>query len=130
MKFPPIVSLFTLLLVSPAFNAHHSVLPFDGTRPTTLRGVLRSVDWRNPHVYFQVDVTDSAGSMTTWSIEAESPLLLERLGWAKANLVPNQLITVLGAPARDGKPILRCRTITLVSGSELPCFPLDSRTDK
>lgn len=130
MKFSVIVALCTLLLVSPSLDAHHSVLPFDGTRPTTLHGVLRSVDWRNPHVYFQVDVTDSAGAMTTWSIEAESPLLLERLGWTRARLAPKQSITVLGAPARDGKPILRCRTITLVSGSELPCFPLDSRTDK
>jgi Family of unknown function (DUF6152) len=118
--------LLSLFLYQPYTAAHHSVLPFDGNRPTTLHGTLRSVDWRNPHVYLEVVVPDAAGATTTWTIEAESPLLLERLGWTKAMLVPGKPVSILGAPSRDGKPILRCRTVALANSAALPCFPLNS----
>jgi hypothetical protein len=123
----PLPHLLLLLLLLPAtLAAHHSVLGFDGDRPTTLRGTLQSVNWQNPHVYLKVRVPNGAGGSTTWTVEAEAPRLLEQLGWTKTILVPNQPITLLGAPSRDGKPQLRCRTITLSSGSTLPCFPLNS----
>jgi len=121
-----ILFLSLVLLLQLHTTAHHSVLTFDGNRPTTLRGTLKSVDWRNPHVYLEVAVPDAAGTATTWTIEAESPLLLERLGWTKAMLIPGKPVSILGAPSRDGKPILRCRTVTLASGAPLPCFPLNS----
>lgn len=118
--------LLLFLLLPTSVAAHHSVLGFDGDRPTTLRGALQSVDWQNPHVYLKVRVPNAVGGSITWSVEAEAPRLLEQLGWTKAMLVPEQPITVLGAPARDGKPRLRCRTITLGNGSTLPCYPLNS----
>jgi hypothetical protein len=124
MKVPIVIFAATVLLIVPYASAHHSVLPFDGNRPTTIRGTLRRIDWRNPHVYLQVAVGDATG--VVWTIEAESPLLLERLGWRKAQLIPEHPISVLGAPSKDGKRLLRCRTVTLDTGTTLPCFPLHS----
>ena len=50
--------------------AHHSVAgQFDGTKRTTITGVVSKVDWINPHVYVNVDVADEKGEITTWRLE-------------------------------------------------------------
>jgi hypothetical protein len=97
------------------------VLAYDGATPTTVTGTVAQVLWQNPHAYLRVDVPTN-GSLVRWTIENEGPVMLERLGWTKSTLTAGEVITSLGARARDGSPRLRCKTITLRDGRELPCF--------
>ncbi|MBI2149340.1 MAG: hypothetical protein HYU27_01885, partial [Acidobacteria bacterium] len=58
--------------------AHHSILgKFDAAKPVTLRGIVTSVDWKNPHAHLLMNVQGSAG-LVNWAIELESPIDLER----------------------------------------------------
>ncbi len=102
----PLLSLSLAVAAVPA-GAHHSVLGFDSGRAVVLSGIVREVVWRSPHTYISVD-RDTGGEIERWVIESESPLVLERLGWTRTSIQPGDRIRSLGAPARDGRRIIRC----------------------
>jgi hypothetical protein len=102
-------------------DAHHSVLPYDGSTPTSISGTVVKVLWQNPHAYIDLDVT-AGGTHTRWIVENEGPVALERLGWTKDTLRAGDAVTVTGARARDGRARLRCASVTLGDARRLPCF--------
>lgn len=116
------LSLGCTMVALPAL-AHHSTLPFDMEHPTVLHGVVTLYDWRNPHSFVHLDVKDDAGNVEHWTIETESLLLLRRLGWTKDMLKPGDVITTMGARAKNGAHMMRCKVLDLPDGRELPCFP-------
>jgi hypothetical protein len=64
-----------------AAHAHHAVqAQFDVTKNVILEGVLKKVDWTNPHAWFHFDVKNSDGTVTVWSVETIGPNGLRRLG--------------------------------------------------
>ena len=74
------LTAFALLGVATAY-AHHAVqAQFDVTKNVILVGVLKKVDWTNPHAWFHFDVKSSDGTVATWSVETIGPNGLRRLG--------------------------------------------------
>jgi hypothetical protein len=116
-----LTSLAVLLFAGDIARAHHSVLAYDGGTPTTITGTVAKVLWQNPHAYIDLDVT-TGGTRARWIIENEGPVALERLGWTKTTLKPGDVITITGARARDGATRMRCASVTLAGGRQLPCF--------
>jgi hypothetical protein len=95
-------------------RAHHSAAAaYDAGRTVTIRGIVSKVEWRNPHAYFFVDVKDTAGHVTTWSLEAQSPAALARHGFRKDEVRPGDRVeadlmpSVVGAN-RGLIRVLRC----------------------
>jgi hypothetical protein len=109
---------FSTFHFSTSVLAHHSVLPFDGARSTTVEGTVARVLWQNPHTLIAVDVES-----VRWTIESEASVVLKRLGWTEKLIKTGDRITVTGARAKDGRPLMRCKVITLADGREVPCFP-------
>ena len=102
MKQPLRLAAAVALAVSGAAYAHHPIsAKFDDTRPIELEGVVSAVDWRNPHVHVFVNVTDDNGEVVNWAVELESPVVLERSGWARESVQPGDRITVDGIRARN-----------------------------
>jgi Family of unknown function (DUF6152) len=106
-------------------SAHHSTLAYDGTQPTVISGVVTTFNWRYPHSSIVLDVSDSGGTVTRWTVESDSLQLLSRLGWTKSSIKSGDRIRVTGARARNGAPAMRCRTIDLPDGKSLSCFPIE-----
>jgi hypothetical protein len=102
--------------------AHHSVLPFDGAHGTVVTGTVTRFFWQNPHTLIALDVVAPNGVIEYWTIESESPRILERLGWTELSLEVGAHIKVQGAAAKDGSTAMRCREIELGDGRRLPCF--------
>jgi hypothetical protein len=102
--------------------AHHSVLPFDGAHGTVVTGTVTRFLWQNPHTLIAVDVVQPDSAIEHWTIESESPRILERLGWTEDSLEVGARVSVKGAAAKDGSSIMRCREIELTDGARLPCF--------
>ena len=102
-------------------EAHHSVLAYDGTTPTTVTGTVVKVLWQNPHAYIDLEVA-MHGTRARWVIENEGPVALERLGWTRTSVRPGDVVTITGARARDGATRMRCASVTLANGGRLPCF--------
>lgn len=123
MRLPvlPVWMAAAALLAAPVLPAHHSVLGFDGTRGMTIEGGVLRLLWRNPHVMLSMQVETVVGPQH-WVVEAETPLVLEPLGWSKDVIRSGDYVTVLGAPAKDGSRRLRCKEVRLRDGRTLPCF--------
>lgn len=114
--------LVAVCVFAPALCAHHSVLQFDGTRGVTLAGTVARVRWQNPHAQLVLEMAADSKA-ERWTVEIESPLVLERLGWTSDTVRAGDSLTVLGAPAKDGSRALRCKHVTLADGRTLACFP-------
>ena len=103
-------------------TAHHSVLGFETTAGITLRGVVKAVQWDNPHARIAIEVSDGTGR-GRWLVESESPLVLQRLGWTRSTLRTGDHVTVTGAAARSGERLMRCRSVARAGSPALSCYP-------
>jgi hypothetical protein len=96
--------------------AHHAfAAEFDANKPVKLTGTVTKVDWRNPHTWFFIDVTDETGKVANWGWELGSPNGLLRAGWTRNSMKVGDVVTVEGSAARDGSTIANAQTVTLKS---------------
>src|SRR5436190_770360 len=96
--------MFMVFLMSAALLGHHSFAAFDMEKANTLSGVVKEFQWRNPHSWIQLMVTDASGNDVEWSIETGSPSSLSRQGWKPKALKAGDRITITMHPLRDGRP--------------------------
>lgn len=90
--------------VATGAGAHHAAAPvFDLNAEKTVTGVVKQVDWTNPHIWVWVDVPNASGQVETWGFEGMSPNFLSRRGWTRTSLLPGMRISVTFRPLRDGK---------------------------
>ena len=59
--------LATVLLLSTGAQAHHSMTHFVDEF-TEMEGTLVEIKWRNPHIYFYLEVEEEDGSNRVWQI--------------------------------------------------------------
>ena len=128
-----LLALVTLAAAVPAW-AHHSFASFDRSKEVTLTGVVREVQWNNPHTWIQVIVTDEKGRTTEWGFECGSPNMMSRTGWKRTTLKQGDRVTVVGNPLKNGRPNASLVRITLPDGRVLgpgdapPPRPLTKRS--
>jgi hypothetical protein len=105
MRHRPLIAAacgLILLAGAPAL-AHHSFAMFDISRTVTLKGVVKELQWTNPHVLVWVETTpEGGGAPELWSAELTSPGNLTRNGWTKRTLKPGDKVEVDISPLRDG----------------------------
>jgi len=82
--------------------AHHSFAKFfDVNKPIHIEGVVRRVEWRQPHVEFVLDVRDRKNETTSWLFEINPIKILNKYGWDQDTVKPGMEILVDGFQARD-----------------------------
>ncbi len=103
-----------------AASAHHSAAPvFDLASEKTVTGVVKQVEWTNPHIWVWVDVQSTPAQVETYGFEGMSPNYLARRGWTKTSLQTGDRITVTFRPLKDGRPGGMFMTGKLESGKVL-----------
>ena len=91
--------------MSGAASAHHSAAPvFDLTAEKTVTGVVKEVEWTNPHIWVWLTVQNESGQVENYAFEGMSPNYLARRGWTKNSLQTGAKITVTFRPLKDGRP--------------------------
>jgi Family of unknown function (DUF6152) len=111
-----------LLLTGNGLVAHHAEsAQFDVTKPVEVTGVLKKVEWANPHIWFYVDVKDDTGKITTWGFSGLPPGMLARRGFTKNTLKPGDVVTVRGSRAKDGSANASGGRVTFADGRQV--FP-------
>ena len=99
--------------------AHHSTAEFDYGKTITVQGVVKEVQWTNPHSYLQVLSQGDDGATTQWGVEIGAPAINVRLGWRKDSVKVGDKVTLMMAPARDGRYFGTLRVLTFPDGRKL-----------
>jgi len=107
-----------LVLTCPVL-AHHSFAMFDKNHLVTIKGMVRKVEWTNPHVFVFVEVTDGKGGKTQYALECTSPNVLMRTGWKPGTVKAGDTVSVGLYPLRNGQPGGLLDTITLPNGKTI-----------
>ncbi|MGI9257332.1 MAG: DUF6152 family protein [Gammaproteobacteria bacterium] len=103
-------ALIAILLVafSHQSGAHHSPAEFDLATTVSFDAIVTEFEWKNPHVFIQVDRIDGDGRVTPLQIEADGVSMLLPHRWSRDSLVPGDRVTVVAYPSRrtDGRSLL------------------------
>ena len=86
------VVVFTVLGV--VVSAHHGRAGY--TEPSTVKGTVTSVEWKNPHCFINFDVKDEKGTVVHWVGELSAPQTMLAAGVNKNTLKPGDEIVVKG----------------------------------
>ena len=115
-----LIVLVVLSLGGGTLLAHHGRgATYDGKKEIAVKGTVKQVLWRNPHIGILIDVKDAAGKVTTWSIEHSNVSTLARLGYSRTSLQAGMEVTAYVNPGSQGEPIGLCRKIVLADGKEI-----------
>lgn len=108
----------------PAF-AHHSFAMYDSGKQITIEGVVKEVQWTNPHVWIEVMVPNAAGGQDEWSVECTSVNFMIRRGFSKHTVKPGDRISVSLSPLKDGSHGGSFKGINSLNGAPLKLEPQD-----
>jgi hypothetical protein len=92
---------------------------FEREKEVTLQGVIKELQWTNPHSWIEVMVPDVAGKPVQWSFEMEGPNVMHRQGWNPKTVKPGDRVTIVGHPLKDGRAGAAYVSITLPDGRVL-----------
>jgi hypothetical protein len=112
------IAAFCFALV-PAAWAHHSQSEYDSRKKVEVEGTISKVEWKSPHAWIHVDVTNAKGEKVNWHFELPSPNTLMRRGWNRDSLKPGDHVKVTGSGARNYPDIAIATTVKDASGKAL-----------
>src|ERR1051325_4293531 len=97
MKMRIAAALLIALPAVAAVSAHHAGAMFYSTKVREIRGTVKEFQWKNPHVWIQLNV-QNGGRQEEWSIEGGSPNTLSRNGWGPPAFASGTAGTGQGGP--------------------------------
>lgn len=108
----------------PSF-AHHSDAGIDDSTVVSFEGKVTEFRWRQPHVYIDVETTQS-GEPVVWSIQlAGINSLTRQAGWNSESLTPGDEVFIRLNPAESGKPFGKFSSIQRLDGRPVAVPPGD-----
>ena len=122
----PLLSL--CLALAPAALAHHSQSEYDSRKKVEVEGTVSKVEWKSPHAWIHIDVTNEKGEKVNWHFELPSPNTLMRRGWTRDSLKIGDKINLLGT-FRGLVEKLRAKADALGSLSSLMAFKVSASQD-
>ena len=111
--------LLAAFTAAPAALAHHGFGLFDRTKPVEIKGVIKGIDFVNPHGWLYLSVKEPNGKATIWNVEIGSPNSLIRRGFNKNTVVKGTQVVVNGYRAKDGSRTVNGTNVTLPDGRRL-----------
>lgn len=101
--------------------AHHSTAAeFDTHKPITFSGIVKKVQWMNPHIYTHVEVKKADGNTVVYRVEGGPPNSLYRHGWRMDSLKAGDRVTVSGLLAKNEESMhVGQATITSADGKRV-----------
>jgi hypothetical protein len=118
LKLKPFTKLFTLCIAactSTIALAHHATTMFDRDKVVTITGVIKEVQWTNPHVgIFVTGALKEGDTPAVWIMEVSSPGNLTRAGgWTRNSVKAGDKVSVDFYPLRNGNKGGYLKKVTL-----------------
>ena len=116
-----ILSLALAALLLPAIVvAHHNAAShYLLDQKVTVKGTVTEFRLINPHARIYFDVVGEDGEVDKWLAEGNASSVLRRRDWTDDSLVPGDVITITGSPARDGGNKLDWESVIKADGTDL-----------
>lgn len=113
--------LAVLSLAGVPAAAHHSPAMFDMTKDVVLEGTVTEVSWRNPHVYFAIEVAEPGGRTRVQQIEAGPVSNFVPLGVGPDSIARGERVVVQSKPNRSpGGGVMLGWLMTKTDGTVIP----------
>jgi hypothetical protein len=116
----PILAVLTaasILLSSEAATAHHSFAMFDREKSVVVQGVVKELQWTNPHIWLYVMILNGQGAPEEWGFESGPTATLKRAGWNRELVKPGDKITLTMNPMKDGSHAGNLVNVTVADGT-------------
>src|SRR5262245_22615625 len=119
MKRALAMAVVALCATSAPLEAHHSLASYIQTKAEVVIGRVKEFAWTNPHTWLTITVRGENGAMSEWTFEGVSTTRLASAGFKKDTMMPDDPVSVVYNPRRDGKPGGMFFAVTLVDGRTL-----------
>ena len=106
-----------LLLASAAFAHHSQSSEFDRNSPIEFTGVVKAIEWINPHGYTQIEVQGPDGKVLVYKVEIQAPNQLYRAGWRRDSVKPGTVVKFKGSRSRNPQSMNVSGQMTLPDGT-------------
>ena len=107
------------LLMSVPLVAHHAGATIYPDRTVTLKGIVKTWLWSNPHCLLTFDVKGEDGQVVQWLAETQNPRSIYSRGYRTNSFKPGDEVTVTVQPAANGRPYGRLAQAVLADGTTL-----------
>ena len=111
-----VIALSSGLCTTPLLAHHAFAAEFDRNKPVKVEGIVKKVEWMNPHIWFYVEVKDAAGKVATWGFSGGPPGQLARRGITKDALKIGDRVKVEGFQAKNGTTNATGSSVTFADG--------------
>jgi uncharacterized protein DUF6152 len=112
-----IIALVSIVATSTVTFAHHSQASYtDASGAISITGVVKKVEFTNPHAFIYLEVTGEDGKARVWALELMSIRALKMLGWLSDTVKVGDTITAIGRPAKNGAAAMYSEAIKLPDG--------------
>ena len=104
----------------PLFAHHSEAAEYDANKPVRVTGVVKKVEWTNPHIWFYVEGKDEvSGKAAVWGFSGAAPNGLRRRGITRDTLKVGDTVKVQGIRAKDGSANAASRGVTFADGRQV-----------
>jgi len=119
-RLPVVFALWACsLAIGGPLYAHHAVSAVYETKTITVKGVVTSLEWVNPHSVLGVAVKDNNGGVEQWYAEILPTEGMTRAGWTKDIVKPGDEVTLTGRPGKNAQRIMWLEYLVTADGRKL-----------
>ena len=110
-----------LVVAGISLLAHQSeAAEYDANKPVRVTGVVKKVEWTNPHIWFYVEGKDEvSGLSAVWGFSGAAPNGLRRRGITRDSLKVGDTVKVQGIRAKDGSANAASKGVTFSDGRQV-----------
>lgn len=106
------------LLMSVPVAAHHTASTLYTEKIVTVKGVVKSWLWSNPHCLLMFDVMGDDGKVVLWRAETQAPNTAYTEGYRANSFKPGDEVTVTMRAAVSGGPFGLLAQVVLADGTK------------
>jgi hypothetical protein len=102
-----------------SIQAHHAYTEYQQDQTIEIEGILKQLEWRNPHVRFVVEVARPNAAPLVWDVESSGINNLNRIGAKLESFRTGTKVRVAGWPSKRGPGRMYVTNIMGQDGHEL-----------
>ena len=96
-----LIGVLGLALMTASLSAHHSRAMFDVTQLISVEGTVAKVEWKNPHMWVELDVPGPGGKSERWGFEGSGAASMVAAGISPQILKAGNRVKIIAHPPRD-----------------------------